>query len=646
MTEQNDTTTDTDTKPPVKKKAVALDFRALAADVLTEAHVPTAEEERRAGRGKLGSTSKVAEVYAVIDMIARDEVDNGTAEQEIASIAAVVKPSGLTKPTLKARYREARDAIHREKMAAAQAASAAAKKAEREGKEAGRKSNDFRELLTRFDKKHAVVAIGNSVKVITFPDEGQDGTPKFLSDKGFELLYSTVYATVTKVDENGVERTSKFPIAEYWLRSHEDRPSYEDVEFLPYGINETPGKNDLPLTTLNLWRGWRTKPVKGDWSLLRTHIFENICHSNPQWFAWFMSWAADIVQDPRNKKGTAVIVKGLKRTGKTKFADWFRALMPHNSNSITKSEQLIGRFNKHQSGSLFTVLEEALWSGDKKAEGTVKSMITDNAQFIEGKHVDGVMLASFTRYFYISNEKWVVPTTADDARFFVLEILPNRKEDFKFFEAVDEQMKNGGLEAMFYDLANLKRPDWVQLRKPPDTPWLNQQVKESHNILEQWWEEVRRVRALEIPYKSRDSGPDDTLLVPLTPRGDVNPKTAAKAGSIEVDRKEVIQAAQLYAKKHGTRYIPNPAKIDEFLKDLGATIPRTKALDGVREYVVRIDAEDLSAVMGQDEFDPPLTQADPNGKKADEGVTRADPDAIDPRYVPWIAYGKGGELPD
>ena len=55
----------------------------------------------------------------------------------------------------------------------------------------------------------------------------------------------------------------------------------------------------------------------------------------------------------------------------------------------------------------------------------------------------------------------------------MLEVGNAHKEDTEYFEAIDEQMQNGGLAAMLCEL--LSWPITLDMRKVPVTPWLVEQ---------------------------------------------------------------------------------------------------------------------------------------------------------------------------
>ncbi len=146
----------------------------------------------------------------------------------------------------------------------------------------------------------------------------------------------------------------------------------------------------------------------------------NLCQGNALYFAWVMSWLADLVQNPSRKPGTSVVVRGKKGTGKTKAAQWVRALFPRNSLSVSKRDQVLGRFNGHQAQLVLLICEESFWAGDPQAEGVMKDLITGETLAIEAKGKDVFEVQNHVRLWQCTNQSWAVPATWDERRFFVL----------------------------------------------------------------------------------------------------------------------------------------------------------------------------------------------------------------------------------
>jgi hypothetical protein len=368
---------------------------------------------------------------------------------------------------------------------------------------------DFQKVL-KYNDHFAVVRVKKDAFILYVPpDLDENGNVKPV-----ELIRESAFHTLHESDQlDGRSAT------QLWMH-HKERKTYLN------GLDFNPGKAPGGTSdgTFNLWRGLSVKPVKGDWSLMRQHIFKVICRENPLWFAFVMSWLADMVRNPANKPGTGVAVKGDMGCGKSIVTDYLRKLMKYNACSISRADQIIGRFNAHTATSVFTVVEEAIWAGNKEGEGVLKDMVTSPTMLLESKGVDAYEVRNYQHFWFNSNNDWFLPAGRGERRWLAL-LASDDKSDAKrkaaeestgrrdpYFDNITHQMDNGGLEAMLFDLEHLHIPAFVNLRSPPRTPWLAEQVAHGLSVYEKWWLACLRNGAIDDSLDGSTEWKDDTPL--------------------------------------------------------------------------------------------------------------------------------------
>ncbi|RXG87348.1 hypothetical protein EAS62_36010 [Bradyrhizobium zhanjiangense] len=207
--------------------------------------------------------------------------------------------------------------------------------------------------------------------------------------------------------------------AKAW-HSHPDRRSYDGVEFWPNpdGTKGTPGY-------LNFWRGFDVAPSPaGSYSIFRDHLLTNVCDGDLDLFKYVFGWMAHIVQKPRERLGTAIVLRGRRGTGKSKVGEVLGSLFSSHYFQVDDARYITGQFNAHMASCLLLQADEAVWAGDKAAEGRLKGLITSEMQMIESKGVDPIRLRNFVRVIMSSNEGWVIPAGMDERRFVVLDVNP------------------------------------------------------------------------------------------------------------------------------------------------------------------------------------------------------------------------------
>jgi len=333
----------------------------------------------------------------------------------------------------------------------------------------------IKRAMQTMNKEWAVVTLGTDVRIMREPKQAGK-MPSFHGIEAFRNLYSNKKINVPV--EGGYKAV---PVTKLWLEWPQRRTFFDGVIFEPEEQNPD---------AYNLWRGYPTQAKRGSWSMLREHVYDNICAGDEERFNWFMTWLAQIVQFPGRKMGSAVAIKGLKGTGKSKLFEWVKKGLGNHAIKVSQKKHIVGDFNGHHKGVTLMVCEEAFWAGDHAAGNALKDLITSDTMMFEQKGIDAVPISNYVRLAFISNEHWIVPAgLEDERRYFVMECKDTRRGDIPFFIAIDEQMENGGLEAMWYELSNWDAHElypekgWNILRTPPMTEELVDQAMET---IEAW----------------------------------------------------------------------------------------------------------------------------------------------------------------
>ena len=79
------------------------------------------------------------------------------------------------------------------------------------------------------------------------------------------------------------------------------------------------GPELLPGNKLNLWRGYGVEACKGDWPLMQQHIKRILADGISEACDYITRYAAWIVQNPGERPGVALVLRGGEGTGKGVF---------------------------------------------------------------------------------------------------------------------------------------------------------------------------------------------------------------------------------------------------------------------------------------------------------------------------------------
>ena len=331
---------------------------------------------------------------------------------------------------------------------------------------------DIPQYIKDLNKRHAVIINGGRPAILNeYVD--QDGhhvelwTPRDLD---------TAYAN-RKIQVLDGNKFKDIPVSKLWL-AHAHRRQHSKIVFEPGGC---------PPDQYNMWRGFAVDPAQGDWSLMQGHILDNLCSGNQIHYDYLLAWMARICQDPGGSRpGVAIVLRGSEGTGKGILVNNFGAIFGPHFIPIHNQLQLTGRFTEHLKSALVIFLDEAMWGGDKNAEGVLKGIITEPKRTVEPKGKDAYTVRNHANIFMASNNDWVVPAGTNARRFFVLNVSDRKMQDSDYFSSIQRQMDNGGREAMLYDLLKLDISD-VDLRDFDRTEALMEQIEKTFGSVESFW---------------------------------------------------------------------------------------------------------------------------------------------------------------
>lgn len=393
--------------------------------------------------------------------------------------------------------------------------------------------------LLKMNDKYAVIQHlgGKCLVVREIHDYALDRTR--LMKMAFGDIVKAWKNETVKVGEDSNGNPKYRDLGGWWLE-HPQRRQFEMMVFAP--------EKQLPADCYNLWKGFAVPSLPGDCSLFLTHVRENVCGGNEEYFTYLMGWMARTVQEPARPGEVAVVLRGGRGVGKSYFAKAFGSLFGRHFMQVSNSGHLVGNFNSHLRDLVVMFADEAFYAGDKRHESILKAIVTEELMAIEAKGVDVENAPNYIHLIMASNDIHVIPAGGDERRFFVLDVGTRHQQDSDYFNAISEQLDNGGREALLHQLRAHDISDF-NVRRVPQTEALKEQKLLSLSVEEEWWylklSEARTLRTgdswlLEV---STDELADDyieyTRRINVTRRGNMTAlgrflaRVCPKLGSIQ-----------------------------------------------------------------------------------------------------------------
>jgi hypothetical protein len=268
------------------------------------------------------------------------------------------------------------------------------------------------------------------------------------------------------------------PIAELWLNSPDRRQHLGGVVCDPSGQ----AGSDF----LNVWQGFAVKPKPGNCQIILDHIHEVVCRADDRIYDYAISWLATKVQFPGVPPETAFVMRGEKGTGKGTLGHTIRKIFGVHGMYITQAEHLVGKFNQHLLNCCLLFADEAFFAGDKRHEKVLQALSTEPTLVIEKKGTDAFQAVNRLGIIMATHSTWAVPASADERRYFVVDVSDARRGDRHYFTELWQAVNDPDVLAAF--LHELLEVDLngFNIRDIPHTEGLNDQKLASLGDFEKW----------------------------------------------------------------------------------------------------------------------------------------------------------------
>lgn len=301
----------------------------------------------------------------------------------------------------------------------------------------------------------------------------------FIKPDEFNKRYENRQVVTEHKDAEGnIAKVTRQELGTWW-RKHALRRQVEQLVFQP-------DKVDVP-DAINLWRGFTVDAISGTKHQgYIDHLKSNICQGDEAHFNYLWRWMARVVQRPAEAGQVAVVLLGLRGTGKGVFVNTFGKLFGRHYVHATSAQHIVGNFNGHLRACCLLFADEATFVGDKKTQGVLKGLITEPSIMIERKGIDAEVCPNYLHVIMASNDEHVIRAGMEERRYFVLDVSAEQMQNSAYFSAIAKDMDEGGLSNLLYDLLHTDLSEF-EVRDVPKTKALHDQADLSLSPLEAWW---------------------------------------------------------------------------------------------------------------------------------------------------------------
>tara|TARA_R110002153_G_scaffold274041_1_gene446814 strand:- start:2379 stop:4949 length:2571 start_codon:yes stop_codon:yes gene_type:complete len=248
----------------------------------------------------------------------------------------------------------------------------------------------------------------------------------------------------------------------------------------------------------NIWKGMRISKENAsqyeDFNCdeVLYHIKNRLCDGDDENYNYVLNWLAHLLQKPWIKMGVVICLRSSKEgAGKGILLNLLRKIIGDNHYfQCNNLEQLTGSFNGIGEGKLLINPDEAFWGKDKKKEGMLKNLITEETKLVNKKNKESYIIDDFCNYIVTTNNDCFIPAVEGGRRFFPLEVsnelsgiqTPEKKIMIEKILKVSPQAF-----AHFLYTRDISNFNPRQFNK---TPLLQEQIEHNWCSVRKWWKDI------------------------------------------------------------------------------------------------------------------------------------------------------------
>ncbi len=202
--------------------------------------------------------------------------------------------------------------------------------------------------------------------------------------------------------------------------------------------------------TVNLFRGWRMVPIRGDCLQIMTLLL-HLCDGDHDLMTWVLRWLAYPLRHRGAKMETSIIMHGDEGSGKNVFFEKVVKRIYGEYGYVIGNAQLESQFNDWASMKLFMVADEVVTRSElKHMKGKLKYLVSGDSIIINPKGLPEHSEANHMNFVFLSNELQPLALDKTDRRYLVIWTPPALTKEF--YRDVAATFDQGAIEAFYHHL--------------------------------------------------------------------------------------------------------------------------------------------------------------------------------------------------
>lgn len=288
------------------------------------------------------------------------------------------------------------------------------------------KTYSYNFVKSIFEKTHSKI-----MRPVSYIETDKD-SETIRDEVSLKKAYRNIYCQVIidKKNEGSITKNVKF--IDKWLDDCHIK-TYRKLTFAP-----TPMQEDN--RDLNLWHGFAIDRIVGVESSKNIDSFiehtKLLVGYNEDAHKYFITWLAQLIQQPGKLNGIALIFLSEEGAGKNIFWDHFAKIIgkEYYFETPNPEKDLFGQFSNGRKYKLLIDIDEANSKDTFANSELLKNMITSEHFNYEQKGIDPIELPNFARVVFTTNNLLCAKITDSTRRYVIFETSNSRIGEQRYFE--------------------------------------------------------------------------------------------------------------------------------------------------------------------------------------------------------------------
>lgn len=259
--------------------------------------------------------------------------------------------------------------------------------------------------------------------------------------------------------EKGEWKVNEKQFITKWIKDYHIK-CFQSVCFCPKKLDDVYNKKHF-----NLFKGFRASLLSPKFNydiikLFLTHIKEVLMNDDDDYYAWFIQYLANLVQNPNNKSNVIIVFQGTQGGGKSIIVDTIVSKIIGKDYAVSTSNPervFFGNFNSLLCNKILSVINEA-GNELRSCMDKIKDLSVVDSVNVEKKGKDPITFANYNNFIATTNNLNPFDIDWDDRRFAWFRISDKYVGNEEYFNKLGDSIEHEDFASSLYNYLKYEVP--------------------------------------------------------------------------------------------------------------------------------------------------------------------------------------------